>query len=152
MSENSGDNAKEKAAEVLLVEDSETFCHLVKKTLAKSKTTFNISIAKDGVEAMECLRKTGDFAHVPTPDFILLDINMPRMDGHEVLAEVKSDPELRIIPIIMMTASSSADDIKRSYDHHANLYIVKPLSVSEFEKTMNQIEQFWISVASLPGN
>jgi len=150
MSEDSTDNAKRKIVEILLVEDSETFCHLVQKTLAKSNTTFNISIAKDGVEAMECLRKTGNFTDVPTPDFILLDINMPKKDGHEVLAEVKDDPELRIIPIIMMTASSSEYDIKKSYQHHANLYIVKPLSVMEFEKTMKQIEEFWTSIASLP--
>ena len=152
MSENNKDTDKGRVAEVLLLEDSETFCHLVKKTLAKSTTQFNISIAKDGVEAMDCLRKVGNFAHVPTPDFVLLDINMPRKDGHEVLAEVKEDPELRIIPIIMMTASSSEYDIKKSYEHHANLYIVKPLSVMEFEKTMKQIEEFWISIASLPGN
>jgi len=152
MSDNKGDNAKERIVEILLIEDSETFCHLVKKTLAKAKTTFNITIAKDGVVAMDCLRKVGDFSDAPTPDLILLDINMPRMDGHEVLAEVKKDEKLKVIPVIMMTASSSVDDIKKSYDCYANLYIVKPLSVAEFEKTMRQIEEFWISTAHLPGN
>ena len=141
-----------KAVELLLVEDTETFCQLVLKTMAKAKTKFNVTIAKDGVYAMDCLNKRGEYENAPTPDMILLDINMPRMDGHEVLQEIKKDPELRLIPVIMMTASSSTDDIKRSYDHHANLYIVKPLSIAEFEDTMNTIEEFWTSNATLPGS
>ncbi|MES1161072.1 MAG: response regulator [Bacteroidota bacterium] len=135
---------------ILLVDDNEGDILLTREALEEAKIVNRISVAYDGMEAIRFLRGASPFAHRDTPDLILLDINLPKMDGKEVLGIIKSDPELRRIPVIMLTTSSSEKDILASYDNHANCYITKPVDLERFMEVVRTIEDFWISIVKLP--
>ncbi|HTI10404.1 MAG TPA: response regulator [Puia sp.] len=135
---------------ILLVDDNEGDILLTREALEEAKIVNRISVAYDGMEAIRFLRGASPFTHRDTPDLILLDINLPKMDGKEVLSIIKSDPELRRIPVIMLTTSSSEKDILTSYDNHANCYITKPVDLERFMEVVRTIEDFWISIVKLP--
>lgn len=111
----------------------------------------NLSFARDGVEALAFLRRQGKFAEAPRPDIIFLDLNMPRKDGREVLAEIKEEPELKNIPVVVLTTSADEEDILRSYNLHANCFVTKPVDLKQFMKVVGSIEDFWFTVVKLPG-
>lgn len=136
--------------EILLIDDDPVDAMLTKELLAASKLRYNVTWAKDGVDALASLRREGDHALAATPDLILLDLNMPRMDGHRFLAEVKCDPALSSIPIVVVTTSEAEDDIAESYRLHANAYITKPIGLQEMSKVVRAIEGFWLDVVRLP--
>lgn len=135
---------------ILLVEDSASDADLLIETLSDSEIPSTVYIAKDGVEAIAFLHKTGKYAEAPRPDLILLDLNLPRKDGREVLAEVKTDPDLGKIPIIVLTTSAADEDIFQAYKLHANSYITKPVGLEEFVHVVKAIELFWLATAKLP--
>ncbi len=139
-----------KPVEILLVEDSPSDAALTKEALENGKITNNLRRVVDGVEAMEYLRRQGKFAKAPRPDLIMLDLNLPRKDGREVLRELKSDPSLRIIPVIVLTTSRADQDILESYHLNANCYITKPVDFQQFIEVIKTIRQFWLSVVTLP--
>jgi CheY-like chemotaxis protein len=132
---------------VLLVEDDPGDVVLIQEAFEHNKVRNKLHIAGDGVEAMEFLRADGE-----RPDLILLDLNLPRKDGREVLAEVKSDPALRSIPIVVLTTSKAEEDILRSYDLHANAYVTKPVDFNRFIEVVRQIDEFFVTVVKLPGH
>ncbi len=136
--------------EILLVEDSPADVLIAREALAEAKLLNEIHVAEDGVEAMDFLYKRGKFASVPRPDLILLDLNLPRKNGREVLAEIKADEDLKSIPVVVLTTSSAEEDILRSYNLHANCYVVKPVEFDSFVKAVKSIEHFWFSVVMLP--
>ena len=136
--------------EILLVEDEPAGARLTLETLRSFRARNRITVATDGTEAMAYLRREGPHAGARRPDLIILDLNMPRMNGHEVLAAVKSDPALRRIPVVVLTTSTSDDDIRESYDRHANCYVTKPADLRQFAATMQRLEEFWFSVVRLP--
>jgi len=138
------------AVDILLVEDNPGDVRLTKEALRDAKVLNEIYVAKDGVEAMEFLNKKGKFAKAPTPDMILLDLNLPRKDGREVLAEVKKDTKLKHIPVIVLTTSKADEDIIRSYNLHANAYITKPVDLNRFVEIMHALEEFWFTIVKLP--
>jgi len=135
---------------ILLVDDNEGDILLTKEALEEARIVNRISVAYDGVQALSFLKKEPPFLHEESPDLILLDINLPRMDGTELLSIIKRDPELRRIPVIMLTTSSSERDILISYDNHANCYITKPVDLERFMDVVRTIEDFWISIVKLP--
>ena len=135
---------------VLLVEDDPGDVVLIQEAFEHNKLRNRLSVVADGVSAMEFLRKEGEHADAPTPDLILLDLNLPRMDGREVLAEVKGDPQLRSIPVVVLTTSKAEEDILRSYDLHANAYVTKPVDFNRFIEVVRQIDEFFVSVVKLP--
>lgn len=137
---------------ILIVDDNRADIRLVQEMLKKGKTIINLHSALDGVEAIEYLRKKGKYKDASRPDLILLDLNMPRKDGREVLEEIKSDEELKSIPVIVMTISKAEEDILRSYNLHANAYIVKPIELNQFMSTIKSIEDFWLTIVKLPPN
>lgn len=139
-----------RAIDILLVEDNATDVVLTREVFAEARVPNEVHVARDGVEALAFLRHEGAFAGAPTPDVILLDINMPRMSGLEFLATLKSDPQLRHIPVIMLTTSAAERDVARSYQLHANAYITKPVDFGAFGDMMRTFEAFWLSVARLP--
>lgn len=136
--------------EILLVEDNATDVMLVKEALAYAKMRNNFNVAKDGVEALAFLRREGQYADKPRPDLILLDLNMPRKDGREVLAEVKADESLSAIPVVVLTTSQAQEDVLHSYGLHANCYITKPVDFEQFTNVVRAIDQFWFTVVTLP--
>jgi CheY-like chemotaxis protein len=136
--------------EILLVEDSPGDVELTREALADAKVSNNLSVVVDGVEAMEFLRKQGAYAAAPTPDLILLDLNMPRKDGREVLEEIKGDRDLRRIPVVVLTTSQAERDILASYNLHANCYVTKPVDLTQFIGVVRSIEDFWLTVVKLP--
>ena len=136
--------------EVLLVEDNPGDVRLTREALKEGKIRNNLHVAKDGVEALAFLRREGEHADAPRPDVILLDLNLPRKDGREVLAEVKGDPALRQIPVVILTSSQAEEDICRAYDLHANCYISKPVDLDQFIRVVRSIEDFWFTVVKLP--
>ncbi|MCX6543697.1 MAG: response regulator [Acidobacteria bacterium] len=138
--------------EILLIEDNPGDVDLTREGLAGFKVLNTLHVAADGIEAMDFLRRTGQYADVPRPDLILLDLNLPRKNGREVLAEVKSDDELRRIPIVILTTSKEEEDILRSYNLHANCYITKPIDLTQFINVVHSIEDFWLTVVKLPPN
>jgi two-component system, chemotaxis family, response regulator Rcp1 len=140
-----------KAAEVLLVEDNPGDVRLTEEAFKLGRVLVNLQVAVDGVEAIEYLRRQGRFLHVSKPDLILLDLNLPRKSGREVLAEIKADPELRGIPVIVMTTSKAEQDIRQTYSLNANCYIAKPVELDEFLNVVRSIEDFWLTVVALPG-
>jgi chemotaxis family two-component system response regulator Rcp1 len=144
------DNPSGKSIDILLVEDSPGDIRLAQEALKESKVRNKLFVVEDGVEAMAFLRQQGKYAEVPRPDLILLDLNLPRKSGREVLAEIKSDEELKRIPVVVLTVSRAEEDILRSYDHHANCYITKPLDFSQFMEITKSIEQFWLTIVMLP--
>jgi len=138
------------AIEVLLVEDDEADVLLTLRALKNDRFLNNIHVARDGVEAMDFLRRQGPFADAPRPDIIFLDLNMPRMDGREVLQAIKSDKKLATIPVIVLTVSAAEEDIVRSYAGHANSYITKPVDIDQFKKAILSVKEYWFAVVKLP--
>ena len=135
---------------ILLVEDNPGDVRLTLEALKDAKVKNTLHIARDGVEAMAFLRQENDFADAPRPDLILLDLNMPRKDGREVLAEIKEDTDLRRIPVVILTTSQAEEDIVRTYNLHANCYITKPVDLDQFAKVVKSIEEFWLTIVKLP--
>ena len=133
-----------------MVEDSPGDVRLTREPLKEGKVRNNFHVARDGVEALEFLRREGEFADAPRPDLILLDLNMPRMDGREVLQEIKADETLRLIPVVILTTSKAEEDVVRSYKLNANCYITKPVDLDQFIKVVRSIEDFWLTVVRLP--
>lgn len=143
-------NPQVKPIEILLVEDSPGDVLIAREALSEAKLLNDIHVAEDGVEAMDFLHKRGKFAAAPTPDLILLDLNLPRKSGREVLAEIKTDENLKFIPVIILTTSSAEEDILKSYNLHANCYVVKPVEFESFVQAVKSIQHFWFSVVALP--
>ena len=139
----------EKLAEILMVEDDPEDADLTRETLLKVKLRNRLHHVQDGEEAMRFLRNEGEHADAPRPDLILLDLNLPRMDGREVLAAIKDDEDLKRIPVVVLTSSNDEEDILRSYDLYANCYVTKPVDLQQFVGIVQSIENFWISVVSL---
>lgn len=139
-----------KSIDILLVEDNEGDIVLTLEALDEGKIRNSISVVKDGWEAVQYLEKKGDYSDKKTPDLILLDINLPKMNGHEVLKQIKSNPDIKHIPVIMLTTSSSEVDVISSYKNFANCYITKPVDVNSFLDVVSSIEEFWISIVQLP--
>lgn len=135
---------------ILLVEDNPGDARLAQEALNESKLNNQLYHVEDGIEAMDFLNKQEPFADKPTPDLILLDLNLPRKDGREVLAEIKNDKKLRTIPVVILTTSSAEEDILKSYGLHANCYITKPLDLDQFIKVVRSVEDFWLSIVKLP--
>ena len=136
--------------EVLLVEDSPGDVRLTREAFKDAKVHINLHVASDGAEAMAFLGRDGKHANVPRPDLILLDLNLPKKDGREVLEEIKEHPSLKTIPVVILTTSASEEDILRSYRLHANCYITKPVNLDGFLKVVKSIDNFWLSVVRLP--
>jgi chemotaxis family two-component system response regulator Rcp1 len=136
--------------EVLLVEDSVGDIRLTREAFKDAKVHINLHVAEDGVEAMAFLNRDGPHADAPRPDLILLDLNLPKKDGREVLKEIKESPTLGIIPVVILTTSASEADILRTYQLHANCYITKPVDLEGFLKIVKSIDSFWLSVVKLP--
>jgi two-component system, chemotaxis family, response regulator Rcp1 len=144
------DMAQGKQIEILLVEDNPGDVRLTKEAMKEGKVLNRISVACDGVEAIEFLKRQGKFADAPRPDLILLDLNLPRKDGRQVLAEIKEDPVLKRIPVVILTTSEAEQDIIRTYDLHANCYLTKPVDLGQFMMVARLIKDFWFSLVKLP--
>lgn len=138
--------------EILLVEDNPGDVRLTREALRTGKVPSVLRTVGDGLEAMAYLRKEGEYGGVTQPDLILLDLNLPKKDGREVLAEIKQDPVLRRIPVVVMTTSEAEPDVRKSYDLYANCYIIKPPDFARLVAVVRAIEEFWLSVAKLPPN
>jgi two-component system, chemotaxis family, response regulator Rcp1 len=136
--------------EILLVEDNPGDVRLTIEALKEAKVRNHLSVAKDGVEALAFLHREGSYAAAARPDLILLDLNLPRKDGREVLAEIKADTSLRAIPVVILTTSQADQDILRSYELHANCYITKPVDLDQFITVVKSIEDFWLTIVTLP--
>ena len=136
--------------EILLIEDNPGDVRLTKEALRDSKVINTLSVVSDGVQALEFLRREGRYADAVRPDVILLDLNLPRKDGREVLEEIKADPDLKRIPVVVITSSSSEEDVLRSYNLHANCYISKPVDLEQFIAVVRSIEDFWMGIVKLP--
>lgn len=139
-----------KHIDILLVEDSPADVLITREAFAEFKIFNTLHVVEDGVEAMAFLNQDGKYASVPRPDLILLDLNLPRKNGREVLAEIKNEPRLKNIPVVVLTTSHSESDVLEAYDQHANCYIVKPVGFDNFVDAMKTIRQFWFSVVTLP--
>jgi CheY-like chemotaxis protein len=135
---------------VLLVEDDPGDVVLIREAFAEHKVGNVLSVVSDGVEAMSFVRREGEYAGSERPDLILLDLNLPRKSGAEVLAEIKRDPELSTIPVVVLTTSEAEDDVLRAYQHHANAYITKPVDFERFREIVHQIDDFFIGIVRLP--
>ena len=135
---------------ILLVEDSPGDVRLTREAFKDAKIYINLHVAKDGIEAMAFLNREGEYAAVPRPDLILLDLNLPRKDGRQVLEEIKESPSLKSIPVVILTTSASDEDVLRSYRLHANCYISKPVDLDGFLKVVASIDNFWLSIVTLP--
>ncbi|MBP6470501.1 MAG: response regulator [Chloroflexi bacterium] len=135
---------------ILLVEDNPADIRLTQEAFKETKQNIILHVVRDGTEALAFLRQTGRFTAVPRPDMILLDLNLPKKDGRQVLEEIKKTPDIKRIPIVILTNSKAAEDIRQTYDHHANSYITKPANLDEFIAVIKQIEQFWLSIVQLP--
>ena len=142
--------ASGRAVEILLVEDNPGDVGLTRETLKDSKLLNHMSVVGDGVEAMALLRREGKYANTTRPDLILLDLNLPKKDGREVLAEIKTDEQLRRIPVVILTTSSAEQDILEMYDLHANCFITKPVNLDQFTTVVKAIEEFWFTIVKLP--
>jgi CheY-like chemotaxis protein len=138
------------AIEILLVEDNLGDIRLTREVFKECKVLNNLSVTEDGEEAMAFLRRQGPYAKVTRPDLVLLDLNLPKKSGREVLAELKADPVLRRIPVVVLTTSSAETDIVKSYELHANCYLTKPVQLDEFIKVVQSIEDFWLMIVTLP--
>ena len=136
--------------EILLVEDNSGDVRLTIEALKEAKVINELNVARDGVEAMAYLRREGEYLNAPVPDLILLDLNLPRKDGRQVLDEIKADENLRQIPVVILTTSSSEEDIVKTYNSHANCYITKPVDLDQFITVVKSIETFWLSIVKLP--
>lgn len=136
--------------EILLVEDSDADVLMTREALSYSKVLNELNVVPDGVEAMAFLRRQGCYASAPRPDLILLDLNLPRKDGREVLQEIKADPSLSLIPVVILTTSRAEEDILRAYGLHAACYVAKPVDFPGFAEVIRRIESFWFTVVTLP--
>ncbi len=141
-----------KPVEILLVEDNPGDVRLTQEALNDGKVRNNMHVVEDGVEAVAFLRREGKYADAPRPDLILLDLNLPKKDGREVLAEIKTDEDLKRIPVVVLTTSKAEQDIFRAYDRHANCYITKPVDLDQFIKIVKGIEEFWFTIVKLPSD
>jgi two-component system, chemotaxis family, response regulator Rcp1 len=139
-----------KPIKILLVEDNPDDVDITREALADAKMHTDIYLAKDGVEALAFLRQEGRYAQMPLPDIILLDLNLPRKDGREVLKEIKGDKNLKRIPVVILTTSHTEEDIVKAYDCHANCYIAKPVDFDQFIKVVKAIDDFWFTIVKLP--
>ena len=136
--------------EILLVEDNPGDVRLTREALKESKLHNNLSVVEDGAEALAFLRRQGRYANAPRPDILLLDLNLPRIDGRQVLEEIKNDDDLKRIPVVVLTTSSAEEDILRSYKLHANAYVTKPVDLDQFMNAVRQIDEFFVQVVRLP--
>ena len=136
--------------EILLIEDNPGDVRLTREAFKEGKVNNNLNVVKDGVEAMAFLRQENKYADAPRPDVILLDLNLPRKDGREVLAEIKQDPNLKRIPVVILTTSQAEQDILKTYNLYANCYITKPVDLEQFITVVRSIKTFWLSVVKLP--
>jgi len=136
--------------EILLVEDNPGDVRLTREALREGKVRNNLYVVEDGVEAMAFLRREGEYTDAVRPDIILLDLNLPRKDGREVLADIKADEALRRIPVVILTTSTAEEDLLKTYDLHANCYIPKPVDLDQFIKVVKSVEDFWFSIVKLP--
>jgi two-component system, chemotaxis family, response regulator Rcp1 len=136
--------------EILLVEDSPSDAELTVEALKEAKVQNRLNIVEDGVEALAFLRREGKYARAPRPELIMLDLNLPRKDGREVLAEIKTDESLKTIPVVVLTTSRAEQDVLRAYSHHANCYITKPVDFEQFLHAVRCIQSFWLMVVTLP--
>lgn len=139
-----------KPIDILLVEDNPGDVRLAREAFRESKVRNALFVIEDGVEAMAFLRREGKYAQAPRPDLILLDLNLPRKDGREVLAEIKADSDLKRIPVVMLTISKAEEDILRAYNLHVNCYITKPIDLERFMEVVKSIEDFWLTIVRLP--
>lgn len=139
-----------KPVEILLVEDNPGDAALMREYLNECKVYAHLHVAGDGIEAMNFLRNRDPNSHTPRPDLIILDLNLPRKDGREVLAEIKADPDLRRIPVVILTSSAADEDVLKCYNTHANCYITKPVDFAQFCKVVSSIEEFWFMIVTLP--
>jgi CheY-like chemotaxis protein len=140
-----------RSLQILVVDDDDADALMISEALEGAETQASVERVADGREALDYLRGEGDFTERHRPDLILLDLNMPRMDGRETLAAIKNDDELKAIPVVILTTSGAAPDIMASYQHRANAYVTKPFSLDDFEETVRQIDRFYREVATLPG-
>jgi chemotaxis family two-component system response regulator Rcp1 len=138
------------AINILLVEDNPGDVRLTVEALKEGKVRNRLHIAKDGMEAMDFLHREGNYSDVPRPDLILLDLNLPKKDGHEVLAEIKEDPLLKSIPVVVLTGSKAGEDVLKTYNLHANCYITKPVDWEQFVTVVKSINDFWLTIVRLP--
>jgi CheY-like chemotaxis protein len=136
--------------EILLVEDNPGDYRLTQEALKEGKVYNNLYWARDGIEALDFLKRRGKHADAPRPDIILLDLNLPKKDGREVLSEIKRDEDLRAIPVVILTTSKAEEDVLRSYDLHANCYVTKPVDLDKFIVVVQSIDRFWLTIATLP--
>jgi two-component system, chemotaxis family, response regulator Rcp1 len=136
--------------DILLVEDSPEDVELTKEALKEGKFANVLNVVKDGVEAIDYLKKKGKYTSAKRPDLILLDLNLPKKNGHEVLAEIKQDEDLKVIPVAILTTSESEQDVIKTYKMHANCYITKPVDLNQFIKVVKAVEDFWFSIVKLP--
>ncbi len=141
-----------KPIDILLVEDNPGDADLAREALESGKLNNKLFVVGDGEAAMDFLRQTGGYADAPRPDLILLDLNLPRKDGREVLADIKANDHLKRIPVVILTTSQSEEDVLKSYNLHANCYITKPIDLNQFTKVVRSIEDFWFSIVVLPPN
>jgi CheY-like chemotaxis protein len=146
------DSIKGRPVEILLVDDSEGDVRLTREALREGRISNNLENVSDGVEAMQYLRQQGPYANAVRPDLILLDLNMSRKDGREVLAEIKADPVLKHIPVVVLTTSNAEKDVLTSYGLHASCYITKPVDFAQFMTVVHQVGSFWFSVVRLPAD
>ena len=137
-------------AEILLVEDNPGDVRLTQEAFREGRIENNLHVVTDGVEALEFLHRRGEYADAPRPDLVLLDLNLPRKNGDEVLAELKDDEDLRCIPVIVLTSSAAEEDVVKSYELHANAYLTKPVDPDAFIDAVQSFEQFWFSIVKLP--
>ena len=145
-------STRNKPIDILLVEDNPGDVRLTREALKEGKLLNNLYVAGDGIEALEFLRNQGQYALSPYPDIILLDLNLPKMDGRELLAIIKSDPNLRRIPVVILTTSKAEEDIIKTYDLHANCYITKPVDLDQFITVVKSVEEFWFTIVKLPSD
>lgn len=141
----------ERVVDILLVEDNPADVLLMQEALRDGKIVNSLYIASDGDEALDFLYRRRAYGNAPRPDLIMLDLNLPKKDGREVLAEIKNDPELKSIPVVVITTSKSEEDVFKSYNLHANCYITKPVRLSQFFRVVKEIENFWFTLVKLPG-
>lgn len=137
-------------AEILLVEDNDADVRLTREALIEGKIRNNLHVVSDGVQALEFLRRQGRYGSAVRPDLILLDLNLPKKDGREVLEDIKGDPALRRIPVVILTSSRAEEDILRAYNLHANCYVTKPVDFDQFIRVVQSIEEFWFAIVKLP--
>lgn len=139
-----------KPIDILLVEDSPTDILITQEAFEQARLINQLHVVEDGVAALAFLRRQEPYTHVPRPDLILLDLNLPKKSGREVLAELKSDPDLKFIPVVVLTTSQAEEDVLKSYDLHANCYVTKPVDFSKFIEVVHSIEHFWFNIVTLP--